>query len=93
MEEVALAAVEAVTVNHGCSKLKYRVIEAVWRTMNFLCELEVECPFCGEPIPVTVDTSQGDHSTIEDCTVCCRPIQFNFECEPGEVIRADVAAA
>ena len=33
-----------------------------------------------------VDTSQGDHGTVEDCTVCCRPIQFTFGCEPGDVV-------
>ncbi len=33
-----------------------------------------------------VDTSQGDYLTVEDCTVCCRPIQFTFGCEPGEVV-------
>jgi len=59
--------------------------------MNYLHEMVVECPFCGESIPVTVDTSQGDYSTIEDCTVCCRPIQFDFECRPGEVIHAGVS--
>ena len=39
---------------------------------------------------LTVDTSQGDYSTIEDCTVCCRPIQFEISCEPGEVVAANV---
>lgn len=33
-----------------------------------------------------VDTSQGDYLTVEDCTVCCRPIQFTFGCEPGDVV-------
>ena len=58
--------------------------------MNLLVEVEVECPFCGEPWSLTVDTSQGDYSTIEDCTVCCRPIQFEITCEPGEVVAANV---
>jgi hypothetical protein len=61
--------------------------------MNYLCEIAVECPYCGEPVPTLIDTSQGDHSTIEDCTVCCRPIQFEVQCEPGEVISFNVAPA
>ena len=54
--------------------------------MNLLVETEVECPHCGETWTINVDTSQGDYMTIEDCTVCCRPIQFTFGCEPGEVV-------
>ena len=57
--------------------------------MNLLVEVEVECPYCGEAWSLTVDTSQGDYSTIEDCTVCCRPIQFEINCEPGEVVAAN----
>ncbi len=33
---------------------------------------EVLCPYCGEPTEVTPD-EQGGHS-VEDCIVCCRPI-------------------
>ena len=61
--------------------------------MNLLIEIEVECPYCGETFSLTVDTSQGDYSTIEDCAVCCRPIQFEINCEPGEVVAASVNAA
>jgi len=61
--------------------------------MNILSEQEFECPYCGEPILVTVDTSQQDQSMIEDCSVCCRPIQFTFRCEPGEVVEAEVSPA
>ena len=54
--------------------------------MNLLVDIEVECPHCGELWTINVDTSQGDYTTIEDCTVCCRPIQFVFSCEPGDVV-------
>ena len=59
--------------------------------MNLLVETEVECPHCGEAWALSVDTSQGDYVTIEDCTVCCRPIQFSFECEPGEVVGLNIS--
>lgn len=58
--------------------------------MNLLAETDVECPYCGESWSLSVDTSQGDYTTIEDCTVCCRPIQFTFRCEPGEVVEVGV---
>lgn len=53
--------------------------------MDYLIETDVRCPWCGEVYPTTIDTSQGDHSTIEDCAVCCRPIELNVACEPGEL--------
>jgi hypothetical protein len=54
--------------------------------MNVVISQDFSCPWCGEMIETRVDTSQGDHTTVEDCTVCCRPIQLSIECEPGEVI-------
>jgi len=39
----------------------------------------VECPYCGEPFETTVDTSGGDQDYIEDCPVCCRPVEFHLE--------------
>ena len=37
----------------------------------------VECPYCGETIEVQVEAIPEEQSYIEDCSVCCRPIQFN----------------
>ena len=61
--------------------------------MNYLVEVEIACPYCGETFPVTVDTSQGSTSMIEDCTVCCRPIEMQFECEAGEVLSVEAGRA
>jgi hypothetical protein len=61
--------------------------------MEYVVEVEIECPYCGEVFPTTVDTSQGGGSTIEDCAVCCRPIALRFECEPGEVLSTEIARA
>jgi hypothetical protein len=36
----------------------------------------VQCPYCGEPIEVDVEPLEESQSFIEDCTVCCRPIQY-----------------
>ena len=55
-------------------------------------ETEVECPFCGEEFTVVLDLSvDGTQAYIEDCFVCCRPIQFRLECQDGELVslRAD----
>lgn len=53
--------------------------------MSYLVEAEVPCPWCGEVFPTTVDTSQGDYTAIEDCAVCCQPINLRVTCAPGEL--------
>ena len=45
--------------------------------MNELKEKTIECPYCGESISVLIDCSVPDQHYIEDCQVCCRPINFN----------------
>jgi hypothetical protein len=35
-------------------------------------EVEVQCPYCGEPTVIVVDEMGG--RSVEDCTVCCRPL-------------------
>jgi hypothetical protein len=57
--------------------------------MTYLVETDVPCPWCGEYYATTIDTSQGDHVAIEDCAVCCRPIELTVRCEPGEVVSLD----
>jgi hypothetical protein len=39
----------------------------------------VQCPYCGEPFDTVVDLSSGSTSYIEDCAICCRPIEFRLE--------------
>ena len=35
------------------------------------------CPYCGEPIDLILDTSVAHQTYIEDCQVCCRPMQVS----------------
>ena len=36
------------------------------------------CPSCGEEIVVPVDASAGDEQEyVEDCPVCCTPVQLD----------------
>lgn len=41
----------------------------------------VQCPYCGEEFETVVDLSSGSASYIEDCQVCCRPIEFALQVE------------
>jgi len=61
--------------------------------MNLVEDVEIECPQCGEPFAIQVDTEEGDYTTIEDCAVCCRPMNITIRCQPGRVISVDVDAA
>jgi len=36
----------------------------------------VNCPYCGEAFETRVDTSAGDCTYVEDCQVCCQPIEM-----------------
>jgi C4-type Zn-finger protein len=40
-------------------------------------ETSVQCPYCGETIDVLIDDSVPQQNYIEDCQVCCRPINFS----------------
>jgi hypothetical protein len=35
-----------------------------------------QCPYCWETISMLLDSSIPNTSYIEDCEVCCRPIQL-----------------
>jgi hypothetical protein len=39
----------------------------------------VQCPYCGEGFETQIDTSSGSASYVEDCQVCCQPIEFRLE--------------
>lgn len=38
--------------------------------------VHIHCPYCGEPIDILVDASAGSQRYIEDCQVCCCPIEI-----------------
>jgi hypothetical protein len=44
------------------------LVETVW----------LDCPYCGERQQTGVDCSAGNQSYIEDCQVCCRPIEISI---------------
>jgi hypothetical protein len=60
--------------------------------MDLLIEAEIQCPHCGENYAALIDTSQGGHTTTEDCPVCCRPIRLEVGCEPGELFSVNATA-
>ncbi|MBT8114404.1 MAG: CPXCG motif-containing cysteine-rich protein [Arenicella sp.] len=56
-----------------------------------LHEQLVACPYCGEAFTTFIDLSQGSHCTIEDCYVCCRPIELLIESDGTNLIHIELS--
>jgi len=48
----------------------------------------VQCPYCGESFETQVDASSGSARYVEDCQICCRPIEFSLEVDHAGVLQA-----
>lgn len=57
---------------------------------RWLSEQSISCPFCGETITILVDASAGSQEYIEDCQVCCRPMQISISAASGDIDSVDV---
>jgi hypothetical protein len=38
----------------------------------------VHCPYCGEGFDTSADASAGPCNYVEDCQVCCQPIEMEL---------------
>jgi hypothetical protein len=38
----------------------------------------VHCPYCGEPFETSADVSAGPSKYVEDCQICCQPIEMEL---------------
>ena len=56
-------------------------------------EHTVTCPYCAEPIVLVVDCSAGNQRYVEDCFVCCQPIEVAVEIDAdGTLTHIDAVA-
>ena len=54
--------------------------------------ITLHCPYCGESFGSSVDCSAGSQGYIEDCAICCRPIEVRVRVgEDGELLDVDTA--
>ncbi len=49
-------------------------------------EYAFQCPYCGEEISMVLDTAVARQRYVEDCEVCCHPIEIHYEIEGDEVV-------
>lgn len=60
-------------------------IHVSWKSSGPEMEYFFECPYCWERISIIIDTSVNDQIFIEDCEVCCRPIEIRVVLDNSEV--------
>jgi len=47
----------------------------------------INCPYCGESYETVVDLSAGSQRYVEDCAVCCKPIEVALRVgDDGELL-------
>ncbi|HNP35897.1 MAG TPA: CPXCG motif-containing cysteine-rich protein [Woeseiaceae bacterium] len=60
---------------------------------RYLTEHSVSCPYCAEVISILADSSAGDGHYIEDCQVCCRPMQVTLTVLEDDTVAVEVDCA
>lgn len=53
-------------------------------------EHHYRCPYCGETISSVLDPSEPSQQYVEDCEVCCQPIEI--ECHFDDAMLAGFSA-
>jgi hypothetical protein len=54
---------------------------------NLLIETRVQCPYCWERFSLLVDASVDTQAYVEDCEICCRPIDFIVDIDEQDQVR------
>lgn len=56
--------------------------------MSLIESTPVSCPYCGEVIDLAIDLSAGSQDYIEDCHICCQPIELHVTMDPPGTLRS-----
>lgn len=54
--------------------------------MSMLPSKDIDCPYCGESIELIIDDSVEQQQYVEDCSVCCRPINIEVSVREDQSI-------
>lgn len=57
---------------------------------SWLSERTISCPYCAESMTILIDLSAGGQSYVEDCQICCQPIQIEFDASDEELLNLRV---
>ncbi|MBT4206523.1 MAG: CPXCG motif-containing cysteine-rich protein [Gammaproteobacteria bacterium] len=45
-----------------------------------------QCCYCGEPISALLDCTTEKQKYVEDCEVCCQPIEIQYTAYRNEIV-------
>jgi transcription elongation factor Elf1 len=48
-------------------------------------EKQFVCPYCNQAVTMLIDLSVNSQTYIEDCEVCCRPIEIRYTVRSGDL--------
>ena len=52
-----------------------------------------QCPYCWEEISMLLDASIKEQTYVEDCEVCCNPLEITVKFESEELTGFEVVPA
>ncbi|MDT0633156.1 CPXCG motif-containing cysteine-rich protein [Rubrivirga sp. S365] len=55
----------------------------------FEVEVELSCPYCAAPITMLLDPTVPAQRYVEDCEVCCNPIEVAYTANDESVTSLD----
>jgi hypothetical protein len=58
-------------------------------SMSLLETVPIVCPYCGQGVEIVVDCSIEIQEYVEDCHVCCKPINFKISVEDDGELRIE----
>ena len=44
------------------------------------------CPYCVQKISMLIDLSVSSQNYVEDCEICCRPIEVSYQVDGDDVV-------
>ena len=54
--------------------------------LKAMFEQHLQCPYCRQAITVLLDSGVDGYSeVVDDCEVCCRPIEIDYYVENNEI--------
>lgn len=55
------------------------------RPKKIMEEQFFQCPYCWQNVSILLDPSIADQTFIEDCEVCCQPIEIHVSFQANEI--------
>jgi hypothetical protein len=74
--------------------IRWRVLPVWHGRLRILDGMEYffACPYCWEQISMVLDTSVKSQVYVEDCEVCCHPIEVRYSVEDDVVCDFEATA-